>query len=282
MNALEMRNEFASRLAEPFPAELLFDHLDHLTYFVKDELGRYMALNQTLALRCGHRDKSTLIGRTAAEVFAPSLGNYFLKQDLELIRSGRPLINELEQHPYPKRINGWCLTTKLPLLDKSGFTIGLIGMSRDLQSPDQDTNAYESVAKVIDRVRSSLDQSIRTSELAELAGLSVWQLDQRIKDLFALTTGQLILQLRMDDAAKALLQTDLSVIQVALRVGYADQSAFLAAISKNVWDDTYRISPRIPRGLMVSQALSPRTLTSRPKAYGTANDGPSCRAVAGY
>lgn len=231
MNLLSIEH-FVQRLADPFACLALFDHFDALTYFVKDERGRYLAVNETLRHRCGQASKESLLGRTSREVYPQPLGDFFLNQDLQLLQSGQPLINEMEQHPYPSRQNGWCLTTKLPLFDDEKRIIGLVGMSRDIQSPDQDPDVYASVALVIRHVRENLDQPLPTSDLAELAGLSVWQLDQRLKELFQFTTAQLVLQSRMDSSAKMLLESKHSIMSIALSIGYGDQSAFTRQFRK--------------------------------------------------
>ena len=218
--------QFLNRLADPVVAAELFDQFDNMTFFVKDDAGRYLVVNQTLVSRCGCRDKTSLIGRTAAEVHPQPLGNYFLSQDLELIRTGRPLLNEMEQHPYPRRKTGWCMTTKLPLKDKAGVTIGLVGISRDLQSADQDREVFTSVSKVVEFAKANLSTPLKTPDLAEMVHFSVWQIDQRMRELFGLTTAQLILQLRMDAAAKKLRNSREPIIAIALDIGYANQSAF--------------------------------------------------------
>ncbi len=232
MNTDKFRRDFYARLADPMTAELLLDHVDHLTYFIKDDLGRYVSVNETLVHRCGAKDKRDMIGRTAEETFPPPLGKYFLRQDLEVVRSSRPLVNELEQHPYPQRKTGWCLTTKLPLMDPDDRAIGLVGFSRDLQSPDQDPIAYESVARVIAHIKDHLDEPLTTAELAALTNLSTWQFDQRVRELFGLTTGQLVLQTRMDAAAKRIRDPHQTLISIAMAVGYSDQSAFTRQFRK--------------------------------------------------
>lgn len=224
--------QFVQRLADPFACLALFDHFDALTYFVKDDRGRYLAVNETLMHRCGKTSKEMLLGRTSREVYPAPLGDYFFNQDLELIQSGQPLINEMEQHPYPSRKNGWCMTTKLPLFDHGKQIIGLVGMSRDIQSPDQDPDVYSSVAMVISHVRKNLDQPLPAPELADLACLSVWQLDQRLKELFQVTTAQLVLQSRMDASAKMLRLSNQPIMSIALSIGYGDQSAFTRQFRK--------------------------------------------------
>ncbi len=232
MDLNHFRETFFQRVASPMVAEMLFDHLDTLTFFIKDDQARYVSVNQTLADRCGAKNKNSLIGRTSAEVYPVGLGSHFMAQDLELIRTGQPLLSEIEQHPYPRRSTGWCITTKLPLHDRDENVIGLVGMSRDLQSPDDEPDAYASLAKVIEHVKRHLDNPCTTGELAELAELSAWQLDQRIRELFGMTTAQLVLQFRMDTAAKRLKISKETLISIAMAVGYGDQSAFTRQFRK--------------------------------------------------
>lgn len=232
MDTQQFSADFYARLANPLAAELLLDHLDHLTYFVKDVSGRYISVNETLVHRCAAKNKDEMIGQTAMETFGTPLGRHFMQQDMEVIQTGQPLINELEQHPYPQRETGWCLTTKLPLLDKQNQAIGLVGFSRDLQSPGQDPVSYESIATAIAYIKDRLDKPLPTAELAALTELSVWQFDQRVRELFGLTTGQLVLQIRMEAAAKRVRDANEALISIAMSVGYSDQSAFTRQFRK--------------------------------------------------
>jgi AraC-like DNA-binding protein len=223
---LSTPSNFVAGLKAPFLAEPLFDQFEDVTYFVKDHAGRYLSLNKTLVHRCGARHKADLIGRTAAEIYPKRLGPHFLNQDLAVIRTGKPLIDELERHPYPKRSTGWCLTSKWPVCDFDNKPIGVVGMSRDLHQPHDQGEIYTCVAHIIEHVKKNLDQVTKVADLTESEGLSVWQLDQRTKEMFGITTSQLILQIRLEAAANMLLETDAAVIQVATSIGYADQSAF--------------------------------------------------------
>ena len=108
---------FLAKLAEPFTGEALFDCLADMVFFIKDNQGRYVVVNQTLVNRCRLERKEELLERTAAQLFPGPGGEAFLSQDLEVIRSGLPLMNALELHTYHQGEPGWCLTTKLPLFD---------------------------------------------------------------------------------------------------------------------------------------------------------------------
>ena len=222
----DVRSLMAAQLADPFFGEALFDHLPDIVYFVKDVSGRYVVVNQTLVQRVGAGSKEELIGRTSDEVFAKEFGGRFLEQDLAVIESRAPLIAQLEQHAYPSGQTGWCLTTKLPIMGHDGDVIGVVGMSRDLQSPGEDTSELNQLARVVDFIEVHLGEPLRTSDLAEHAELTAYALDRNCRQVYGISPSQLILQLRMSAAETKLRQSSDAIVSIALAVGYSDQSAF--------------------------------------------------------
>lgn len=55
------------------------------------------------------------------------------EQDNLVLRSGMPIIDYLEmQWEMPGR-PVWCLTTKVPLTDDDGRSIGIVGFSKDIR-----------------------------------------------------------------------------------------------------------------------------------------------------
>ncbi|MCO8124485.1 AraC family transcriptional regulator [Stieleria sp. TO1_6] len=242
-NPVDLRSAFAARLTDPFLSESLFDHLSDIVYFVKDDAGRYVVVNETLVKRCGKKKKSELIGKNASDLFDDATGARFLEQDLALIRSRAPLVNELERHPYTAHSSGWCLTTKLPLSDPQGNVIGLVGMSRDLQSPGDDASDLNRLAQLIEHAKTHLDQPLRVNAFAKQVGMSNYQLDRRCREVYGVSPSQLILQLRMGAAATKLRQTRDPILSIALDVGYSDQSAFTRQFRR-----TFGVSPGKYRG----------------------------------
>ena len=121
----------AAVLGRPFPGIELFDRIGDIVFFIKDHEARYVAVNDTLARRCGFADSHALIGRKASEVFAAPLGERFEAQDLKVIAEGLSIRGRLELHLYPDGGEGWCLTWKEPLIDAAGAIRGLAGISRD-------------------------------------------------------------------------------------------------------------------------------------------------------
>ena len=229
-----LASELFALLATPYTGEELFDCLTDLVYFVKNERAEYVVVNRTLMERCGAKDKGVILGRTAEDLFPAPLGRSYREQDENLIRTGAAIVNQLELHLYPGRDKGWCLTNKLPLRGVGGRIVGLVGSSRDLHPPAEAADGYEDVAKAVQFARDHLDQRPTLGALATAAGMSDYQFDRRVRRLFHLTTGQMLLKLRIDAAAEQLRDADRPVAQIALACGYSDQSAFARQFRRTI------------------------------------------------
>lgn len=214
--------------------EELFDLIPGVVFFVKDRYGRYLLVNRTLVDRCGARCKADLLGRTAREVFPPPLGARFSEQDLAVCRNGRAITQQLELHLYPTRKEGWCLTDKIPLRGPEGTVLGLAGISRDLQPPGGTGDGFAELAAVLRHVRTDIGSELRVEELAEVGGLSVYQLNRRLRRLFGITAGQLITKTRIDAASRLLRSGPARVADIAHACGYCDQSAFARVFRRTV------------------------------------------------
>jgi PAS domain S-box-containing protein len=226
MAITESQTEFFSQLAEPFTGEALFDCLADLVFFIKNQRGEYVVVNQALVERCGCREKRELIGRRADELFPSPFGEIYRAQDESVLRNGNAILNQLELHFYSSGARGWCLTNKLPLRDRAGHVIGLVGISKDLQAANERSEDYSCVAKVVQHIQTNFGEQLRVNKLAERAGLSAYQFEQRIRKIFHLTAGQLVQKVRMENAVRRLRETEDAIVEVALDCGYSDQSAF--------------------------------------------------------
>ena len=217
---------FFQSLAEPFTAESLFDQMPDIVFFIKDEDGRYVVVNNALVERCGFRRKSELLGRRPSDVLGETLGRSYELQDESVVRTGRAIVDQLELHVVQSKDIGWCMTSKLPLFGNDGDAVGLVGFSRDLRLPDMSSEEFEHIADAIEYAEKHIAERPGIRKLAAIADMSVYQLDRRMQRVFGLTTGQWFLKIRISYASRLLVETELPIAEVALAAGYADQSAF--------------------------------------------------------
>jgi PAS domain S-box-containing protein len=207
----------------------LFEHVPDTAFFVKDRAGRYLAVNSSLAERCGIGHSKDLLGRHVRDLFPPELAGRYAAQDEAVMSSGQPLMERLELHWYPHRRAGWCLTTKLPLRDSEGRVCGLIGLSRDLRGAGGIGQIPAGLGAALDWLEENYGDRLTPAGLAKRAGLTSTRLARLTKRIFRLTPTQLISQCRLAAASRLLTETEQSVAEVALSCGFYDHSAFTRA-----------------------------------------------------
>src|ERR1700730_14266130 len=104
----------------------------------------------------------------------------------------------MERHLHPDGSEGWCLTWKEPLIDAGGLIRGLAGISRDAPALSGSAAPVSAaLSATLAYIDDHLDEPLRIPELAARAGLSPFQLDQRIRALFGLSAGQYLSRLRI-------------------------------------------------------------------------------------
>ena len=223
---MDIASELNNRLDALAVMEALFDDVEDIVFFVKDRQGRYVLINRTVAARCGFVAKSDVLGKTAAEVYPPPFGIEYLRQDRHVLESGKPIKDKLELQLYAQGVPGWCLTHKTPIFGITGAVVGMTGLSRDLHVPKGRGENFPEMSAVIDHIRTRYDTPLRVEDLAHMASISAYKLEQRMKRIFRLTAGQFIMHTRIDAARDMLRKDGTSIADIALRCGFCDQSAF--------------------------------------------------------
>lgn len=202
----------------------LFDAVPDVVFFVKDCGGRYTHVNLTLVRRLGFRRCDDVVGRHVMDLFPAPLGANYSEQDHQVLSSGQNLENFLEVHLFRNRAPGWCLTCKYPLRQHDEI-VGMVGISRDLGRPDANHPVYDRLARVVGYLKESYAENVRIRDLAQLAGLSVAQLERHFQRVFQLSPEQMLTKLRIDAAMRSL-SGSASIASIGQACGYSDQSAF--------------------------------------------------------
>ncbi|MFQ5467922.1 MAG: helix-turn-helix domain-containing protein, partial [Kiloniellaceae bacterium] len=108
---------------------------------------------------------------------------------------------------------------------------------------------------VIETMWANLEEPRDRSELARGAGLSTRQLERLFHKYLGRSPARFYLQLRLDRARLLLLQTDMSVIDVALACGFVSASHF-----SKCYRDYFGRTPRRERGLTAELGALERPL----------------------
>lgn len=212
----------------PCQGELLelYDLLVDVIFCMKQLDGRYVAVNRAFVRRTGRTSKRDVVGKRAHDLFIPQLAERYEEQDRGVFITGKPLRDELELIRREDGSLGWYLTTKLPVQDDDGSTIGLVTISRDLATPSDEGITMESLHRVVQLVQDRLADPLRIADLAAAAECSASSLERRMKKVFGVSATQFVLRNRVDRATRLLTTTDTPLATIATTVGFYDQADF--------------------------------------------------------
>jgi AraC-like DNA-binding protein len=218
-----------SLLIDTRHVELIADLMHDTAFFIKDGLGRYLVVNQSLVERHGLKHKSQMVGRRPCDVCPGDYGRIPTEQDEHVLRTGQPIVERLELFWRRPNVPVWGLTSKLPIRDENGCVTGLIGMSKDLAAPVSRDDVSPEVARVLRYLESAYDDPVSPSTLARKAGMTAARFARIIKRIHGISPMQLITKTRITVGCRLLRDTDASIAQIALDCGFADHSAFTRA-----------------------------------------------------
>ncbi|MCO8121657.1 AraC family transcriptional regulator [Stieleria sp. TO1_6] len=224
MEKTPLRQAFFDRLAPGQQVLQLFDLLPDVSFFVKDEGGRFMALNRRGCEYCGVLSESEAIGKTDHDFFPAVRADEYRLDDLQVLQKGEAIINRIESAPEEAGSPRLVTTSKIPLRNRRGRVIGVAGFSRQVERMQSGT--ADSMASVIEYLHQHYRQDIATGKLAEMAGLSISHFERRFRLAFGASPRQYLIRVRIENAASMLRETDRSVTEIAQCCGFYDHAHF--------------------------------------------------------
>jgi len=98
--------------------------------FYKDKEGKFIRVNKTFteALKKPEED---FMGKTVFDLYSAKIAQGMTDDDHEVLTSVRPKLNIIEQYESASGIR-WVQTDKIPICDKNGIPVGLIGFAQDI------------------------------------------------------------------------------------------------------------------------------------------------------
>jgi diguanylate cyclase (GGDEF)-like protein/PAS domain S-box-containing protein len=107
--------------------------------FFKDRDSRFLLVSAGwLAAEGQGRSLEDVIGKTDFDIFSRPHAIAALEDEQRIIRTGEAMIEKVERETFHDRADAWVSTTKLPLFDERGETIGTFGIARDVSAQMRD------------------------------------------------------------------------------------------------------------------------------------------------
>ena len=205
----------------------LFDSLPGVCFFAKDRKGRFIMGNRAFLEKLGLDREEDLIGRDDFEFFPERLVEIFLRDDQRVIKTGEPLIDRVELVSNSDGSIDWHITTKVPLVSRNNFTVGVAGVTRDYRESGEPWRPHQQFGPVIEHINQNYSRPIHVEELASLMHLSVNPFERKFKQVFQISPIKFLTGYRIHRACYDLLHTDHTITQIAIRNGFYDHSHFI-------------------------------------------------------
>lgn len=233
MSNANIQAEFFASLADPYAFRAMFDLLPDVVFFIKDLQSRLVGGNKVLIERLGLKSESEVVGQMDERFVPEKLARAFRVDDERVFSTREPLINRLEVWLTESGELDWFQTTKVPLFGKNGEVVGLMGttrhdINRATYKPETDLTSVTSY------LEKHADRIVTNAELASECGMSERTLNRKVNQVFGVTPYELMIRIRIQKAAEALLQTSAKVQDIALSHGFCDQSTFTQHFRKRM------------------------------------------------
>lgn len=146
---LEERN-LLRQLIDTIPVNIYFKDLD----------SRFTLANRAIARWFGRRDPDELLGKTDADFFQSEHAEKALRDEREIIRTGNPLVGEIEKETWSRKEDTWVLTTKAPLRDRKGNIRGTFGVSSDVSELVRTQRALHDLAAELEDKNRRMEEEL--------------------------------------------------------------------------------------------------------------------------
>lgn len=231
---MDKRSTFLAQRAEESLFYHLFDHLPGVSFFAKNTEFEIMCANRAFLERLGFHDESEIVGKTDFELFPRQLAENFRKDDTAVMESGKPRLHIVELFFNQQGIPDWYITNKLPVFDRSQKIIGVMGTVQSYERRHQVMQPYLQIDRAVQYIREHFREQISIRELASMVELSTRQLNRRFQDTFRVSPQAFIMKLRLQAACEELRQSNLPIAEIAVDLGFHDQSSFTLQFRKQL------------------------------------------------
>lgn len=209
----------------------LFDCLEGAQVWIKDRRSRYVWVNRAFLLNYAVNEKapdanlSRVRGKTDYDLCPRYLADQYHADDVHVL-AGHSILNRIELVGEADGLAFWNVTNKIPLPASHGGVIGTAGMTWRLTASESAILPGGAFGSLLDHFRDHYRESITNDQLARLSGLSVRAFERKFQAAFQVSPQKFLRRVRLRMAARALVFTRQSMVDVALNCGFADQSHF--------------------------------------------------------
>lgn len=221
-----LKRAFFDAIAPGVQLLQLFDAWPGVAFFAKDRQFRLVAANRVFWERLGCRSEADLIGKDDFALFPARLAENFRRDDEEVIATRRPKLKIIELFFNRQGLPDWFLTDKYPVFCADGTPAGVIGTVQSHTDRGLAMAYDPKLDGVVAWLRAHFREPVSIAALARIAGMSVRNFNRRFHEIFGVSPQTFLIKTRVQAACEALRNTATPIGDIALDLGFYDQSSF--------------------------------------------------------
>ena len=159
---IEQQSEILSEKSEELEKErnILRAFIDNMPdrIYIKDKNGRFITGNEELIKVMKAGKVENIIGKTDYDFYPENMAEAFFNDDMEVIKSEKPIINKEESGWSEDGKDITVSTTKVPVTDNSGEITCLVGLGRDISKQKENEKKLIQQSEAIHEVNVLLEE----------------------------------------------------------------------------------------------------------------------------
>ncbi|MFT4927131.1 MAG: AraC-like DNA-binding protein [Phenylobacterium sp.] len=203
----------------------MFDLIPDTLFWIKDTDSRLMHVNAQLLRHYGVNSLDQVIGLKDFDFAPKQIASQFVTDDQRVMK-GQFVTERLEINVLHSGEFAWFVTSKRALFNDQQEVIGTYGITRHLEQTSPAISGMEAVKAPVEYIKQNYMHDFTIHQLAQTVHLSVSALERRFKKHMNKTPKQFINEVRLENARRMLIETDLPIALVGSECGFADHSYF--------------------------------------------------------
>jgi len=143
--------------------ETMMNHIPDYIY-AKDLDGRFLIANQATVTENGFREAHEIVGKSDYDIHTLENARHFEQAERRVIETGEPMFG-IEELNAVSKDERWLMTSKVPLRNQQGVTIGVVGISRDITDRKRAERLLLGQARLLELIATSTPLSDFFNEL---------------------------------------------------------------------------------------------------------------------